>query len=130
MHFWAFIGSLLLASGVAMGAYGAHGLRAIVDVPRSIEAFEYAVQYQLISALGFFAIAWATNHFKAGLVNLAGLLLLIGSIGFSLSIYLLVLAQWRPWPLVTPISGGFMIAAWVVMALACLTSKPKHSSFY
>lgn len=91
MHFWAFIGSLLLASGVAMGAYGAHGLRAIVDVPRSIEAFEYAVQYQLISALGFFAIAWATNHFKAGLVNLAGLLLLIGSIGFSLSIYLLVL---------------------------------------
>ena len=43
MHFWAFIGSLLLASGVAMGAYGAHGLRAIVDVPRSIEAFEYAV---------------------------------------------------------------------------------------
>ena len=105
MHFWAFIGSLLLASGVAMGAYGAHGLRAIVDVPRSIEAFEYAV-------------------------NLAGLLLLIGSIGFSLSIYLLVLAQWRPWPLVTPISGGFMIAAWIVMALACLTSKPKHSSFY
>lgn len=95
MHFWAFIGSLLLASGVAMGAYGAHGLRAIVDVPRSIEAFEYAVQYQLISALGFFAIAWATNHFKAGLVNLAGLLLLIGSIGFSLSIYLLVLAQWE-----------------------------------
>ena len=117
MHFWAFIGSLLLASGVAMGAYGAHGLRAIVDVPRSIEAFEYAVQYQLISALGFFAIAWATNHFKAGLVNLAGLLLLIGTIGFS-------------WPLVTPISGGFMIAAWIVMAIACLTSKPKHSSFY
>ena len=35
MHFWAFIGSLLLASGVAMGAYGAHGLRAIVDVPVS-----------------------------------------------------------------------------------------------
>ena len=30
MHFWAFIGSLLLASGVAMGAYGAHGLRALV----------------------------------------------------------------------------------------------------
>ena len=112
MHFWAFIGSLLLASGVAMGAYGAHGLRAIVDVPRSIEAFEYAVQYQLISALGFFAIALASNHFKAGLFNL------------------LVLAQWRPWPLVTPISGGFMIAAWIVMAIACLTSKPKNSSFY
>ena len=61
---------------------------------------------------------------------IGSLLLLIGSIGFSLSIYLLVLAQWRPWPLVTPISGGFMIAAWIVMALACLTSKPKHSSFY
>lgn len=130
MHFWAFIGSLLLASGVAMGAYGAHGLRAIVDVPRSIEAYEYAVQYQLISALGFFAIAWATKHFKPILVHLSGLLLLIGTTGFSLSIYLLVLAQWRPWPLITPISGGFMIAAWLLMAAACLTSQPKHSSFY
>ena len=67
MHFWAFIGSLLLASGVAMGAYGAHGLRAIVDVPRSIEAFEYAVQYQLISALGFFAIAWGNQPFQSRL---------------------------------------------------------------
>ena len=74
MHFWAFIGSLLLASGVAMGAYGAHGLRAIVDVPRSIEAFEYAVQYQLIGAWGFFAIVWAPTLLKAGWVNWPGLL--------------------------------------------------------
>lgn len=130
MHLWAFIGAILLASGVAMGAYGAHGLRTLVDVPRSIEAYEYAVLYQLISALGFFAIAWASNHFKAFLVNLSGILLLIGTLGFSCSLYLLVLIQWRPFPLVTPISGGFMIAAWIVMAFASLTSKPKRGAFY
>lgn len=128
-HLWTFIGALMLASGVALGAYGAHGLQATVTIQRSIDAFEYAVQYQLISGLGFFAIAWALNHFKESLVNLAGLFLLIGSLGFSVSLYLLVLIQWRPWPLVTPISGGFMILAWVVFALASLTSHPRRSIF-
>ncbi len=117
MHIWAFLGALMLASGIALGAYGAHGLRAAVTVPRLIESYEYAVLYQLISGLGFFAVAWATQHFKTWLVNIAG-------------IYLLVLIQWRPFPLVTPISGFFMIAAWVVMAIAALTSQPKRSSFY
>ena len=111
MHIWAFLGALMLA-------------------PRLIESYEYAVLYQLISGLGFFAVAWATQHFKAWLVNIAGILLLIGSLGFSVSLYLLVLIQWRPFPLVTPISGFFMIAAWVVMAIAALTSQPKRSSFY
>ena len=130
MHIWAFLGALMLASGIAFGASVAHGLRAAVTVPRLIESYEYAVLYQLISGLGFFAVAWATQHFKAWLVNIAGILLLIGSLGFSVSLYLLVLIQWRPFPLVTPISGFFMIAAWVVMAIAALTSQPKRSSFY
>ena len=130
MHIWAFLGALMLASGIALGAYGAHGLRAAVTVPRLIESYEYAVLYQLISGLGFFAVAWATQHFKDWLVNIAGILLLIGSLGFSVSLYLLVLIQWRPFPLVTPISGFFMIAAWVVMAITALTSQPKRSSFY
>ena len=114
----------MLASGVALGAYGAHGLHNVVTVQRSIDAFEYAVLYQLISGLGFFAIAWGE-----GLVNLAGLCLLIGSLGFSVSLYLLVLIEWRPFPLITPISGGFMIAAWVIFALASLTSHPRRSIF-
>lgn len=130
MHIWAFIGALFLASGIAMGAYGAHGLRAVVEVPRQIEAFEYAVLYQLICGLGFFAVAWATQHFKSWLVNLSGIFLLIGTFGFSCSLYLLVLFQWRPYPLVTPISGGFMILAWLIMAFAACTSKPKHGAFY
>lgn len=123
MRFWTFIGAILLASGVALGAYGAHGLRSIVEVPRQIEAFEYGVLYQLVGGLGFFAIAWATERFNTKLVNLAGILLLIGTIGFSLSLYLLIILHWRPYPLVTPISGVIMIAAWLVFALAALIKK-------
>ncbi len=123
MRFWTFIGALLLASGVALGAYGAHGLRSIVELPRQIEAFEYGVLYQLVGGLGFFAIAWASQHFNKTLVNLSGILLLIGTVGFSLSLYLLIIIHWRPYPLVTPISGVIMIAAWLVLALAALTRK-------
>ncbi len=72
-HLWAFIGALLLALATAMGAYGAHGLRQTVTDLRMLEAFGYAVQYQLVCGLGLFAIASAINHFKILLVNLAGL---------------------------------------------------------
>lgn len=58
-HFWSFIGALMLASGVALGAYGAHGLHNVVTVQRSIDAFEYAVLYQLISGLGFLPLLGA-----------------------------------------------------------------------
>lgn len=130
MNFWAFVASLLLASGVALGAYGAHGLRSIVESQRLIDSYEWAVQYQLISALGFFAVAWATQHFRAWLVHIAGALLLLGTVGFSGSLYLLVLESWRPYPLVTPVSGGLMIAGWIVLAVASLTYQPRRSSYY
>ncbi len=128
-HLWAFIGALLLASGVAFGAYGAHGLRTVVEVPRLIESFEYAVLYQLIGGLGFFAVAWATNHFRAWLVNIGGFFLLLGTVGFSFSLYLQVLYSFKLFPMVTPISGGFMILGWIVIALAALTTKPYRSSW-
>lgn len=128
-HFWAFIGALYLASGIALGAYGAHGLRAIIDAPRLIESFEYAVLYQLVSGLGFFAVAWAVTHFRAWLVNIAGLLILFGSIGFSGTLYLWVLAQFKLFPMATPIFGGLMIVGWALMAVAALTSKPYQSNW-
>jgi uncharacterized membrane protein YgdD (TMEM256/DUF423 family) len=129
-HLWAFIGALYLAVGIGMGAYGAHGLRTLVQAPRLIESFEYAVLYQLISGLGFFAIAWALGHFRGWLVNVGGLLLLLGSLGFSLSLYLQVLLNFKLFPYVTPVSGGLMIASWTVVAVAALTSKPFQSSWH
>ncbi|MCD8339562.1 MAG: DUF423 domain-containing protein [Burkholderiales bacterium] len=129
-HFWVFIGALLLAIATALGAYGAHGLQSATADFRSIEAFGYAVQYQLICGLGLFAVAWATSHFKALLVNLAGFLLLIGCILFSLSIYLLVIFHWRPFPLITPAGGICMILGWLVFALAAFTALPRKNGYY
>jgi len=129
-HLWAFVGALYLAIGIGMGAYGAHGLRTWVQVPRLIESFEYAVQYQLISGLGFFALSWALGHFRGWLVNIGGLLLFSVASVFLSVLYLQVLLELKLFPYVTPISGGLMIAAWIVVALATLTNKPFKSSWH
>ncbi len=113
----------MLASGVALGAYGAHGLHNVVTVQRSIDAFEYAVLYQLISGPWLFlppiSGALITSE-KASLTWPGFCLFDWFFLGFSVSLYLLVLIEWRPFPLITPISGGFIIAAWVIFAL-CLS---------
>ena len=123
---WFFLGALLMASGIGLGAYGAHGLRIVVTLPRQIEAFEYAVQYQLIQGLSLFVCSWAMTQFRAGLVNLAATLFLLGTLCFSLSIYLLILCNWRPWPFITPTGGFLLIMGWLVLGLAAFFKEPSY----
>ncbi len=119
----------MMASGIALGAYGAHGLQAVVTEPRLLQSYEYAVLYQLVTGLGFFAIAWGTSHFRPLLVNLAGFCLLLGSLSFSLSLYFIVLLGLKVFPYITPIGGAFMIFGWILFAVASLTSKPQRSYY-
>ena len=48
---WAAVGALLMAVAVAMGAFGAHGLRGRLDA-YSMSVYERAVFYQFLHALG------------------------------------------------------------------------------
>ena len=114
------VSAIALAAAVALGAFGAHALRARL-APESFAAYQTAVQYHFWHALGLLAVGilmtqWATAQGLAW----AAWLLIAGLIFFSGSLYLLALTGARWLGALTPIGGGAFIAAWVVLAWVAL----------
>ncbi|KAF2279806.1 DUF423-domain-containing protein [Westerdykella ornata] len=99
--FWA-IGCLYGASGVLLGAFGAHGLKRRIADPQKLANWNTAAQYQLLHSVALtFASAVAPHNTLAMGLFTAGMTL------FSGSLYLLVLdpQRWRFLGPVTPLGG-------------------------
>jgi len=115
-------GALLAASGVLLGAFGAHGLRDMLG-PERLGWWHTAVQYQLWHALGLIAIA------PLGLrrVRVVAGLLAIGTLIFAGSLYLMALTDWRWLGMITPIGGVLLVAGWVLLACSALRGRSATS---
>lgn len=116
-HGWLATGATLGATAVALGAFGAHGLKARVTADL-LAVFETAARYHLIHALAIVAVAWAAERFPGALAGAAGWLFCAGILLFSGSLYLMVLTGARGLGAVTPLGGLALIAGWIALALA------------
>ena len=115
-------GATLALLAVALGAFGAHALRARLE-PRDLEIFETAVRYQMYHALGLIGIAWLSTRLVGPLTGWAGWLMVAGTLVFSGSLYLLVLTGPRWLGAITPIGGLMLIAGWLLVVVAILRSS-------
>lgn len=114
-------GFILAALGVALGAFGAHGLTARVT-PERVQTFETGVRYHMYHALGLMVVAWLASSWPSWQVTAGGWLLITGIIIFSGSLYILVLTD-TPWlGAITPIGGVAFIAGWALLAWAAATT--------
>lgn len=110
------LGSLAMALGVALGAFGAHGLKATL-APDLLAIYETGVRYHLVHGLGVFVAAWLAGEDQTRAARLAGVLFIVGILVFSGSLYLLALTGVRALGAITPIGGVAWIAAWTILAL-------------
>jgi uncharacterized membrane protein YgdD (TMEM256/DUF423 family) len=110
------LGAILGGLGVALGAFGAHGLRALVT-PDRLAVFETGVRYHLVHALAILAAAGAAHLAPdARAPRLAGALFAAGVVLFSGSLYALVGTGVTAWGAVTPLGGLAFIAGWIALA--------------
>ncbi|WP_323017238.1 DUF423 domain-containing protein [Castellaniella sp.] len=116
-RFLILCGALVLALGVATGAFGAHGLRRLV-APELLETWRTAAHYQVVHGLGLLLIAALWSRLAPAPAAWAGGLMLAGMLIFSLSLYALVLTGIRTLGAVTPIGGLLLILSWLALALA------------
>ena len=116
---WIRWGSALAFLGVAAGAFGAHALRQSLT-PNAMAAYQTAVLYQFIHALGLLAVGCLALHQQGGhpALRAAGIAFLLGTALFSGSLYLLSLTGVRAWGAVTPIGGVLFLMGWVSLAVA------------
>jgi uncharacterized membrane protein YgdD (TMEM256/DUF423 family) len=110
------IGAILAGLGVAIGAFGAHGLKSFVT-PERLAVFETGVRYHLVHALAILAAAGAAHVAPASPApRWAGALFLAGVLLFSGSLYALVLTGATAWGAVTPFGGVAFVAGWLALA--------------
>jgi uncharacterized membrane protein YgdD (TMEM256/DUF423 family) len=123
-----FLGALSALTGVGMGAFGAHGLKATLS-PEMLTVYQTGVTYQMWHALGLIGIALMRQQMpESRLLNWAGSLMFIGILLFSGSLYLLVLLDLKGLGIITPLGGVSFITAWLLIAI--FAAQKQHHSRY
>ena len=112
---WISIAALNLAIAVALGAFGAHGLKAIVS-SQQLEWWQTATLYWFIHGLGLLLVGILIRLNYA--TQTTAWLLQIGVIIFAGSLYAMTLGAPRWFGAITPIGGVLMIAGWLWLALS------------
>jgi uncharacterized membrane protein YgdD (TMEM256/DUF423 family) len=103
------VGAVLALLAVAFGAFGAHALKEIVT-PERLQTFETGVRYQMYHALAL--LIMSVLPLKN---NRVAWFLLIGTIIFSGSLYLLVLSGVGIFGAITPLGGVLQIIGWAML---------------
>jgi uncharacterized membrane protein YgdD (TMEM256/DUF423 family) len=106
---------ILLALATACGAFGAHALRATL-APERLALWEIAVRYQFFQALGLLGVGLAMRTLDGSVLRAAALLIIVGVVLFSGSLYGLALGAPRPWGVLTPAGGLAWICGWLLFA--------------
>ncbi|MGM0546477.1 MAG: DUF423 domain-containing protein [Bacteroidota bacterium] len=107
-----------MALAVALGAFGAHGLKEILD-NEMLDIFETGVKYHFYHALGLLVIGLVAPLMPdSSLLQWSGWLMVAGITIFSGSLYVLSIGGIKWLGAITPIGGLCFISAWVLLALA------------
>ncbi|MGE5401445.1 MAG: DUF423 domain-containing protein [Ignavibacteriales bacterium] len=109
---WIIISGICGFLGVALGAFGAHGLEARLS-DRMLETYRTGVLYHLIHSVVLLAIALYGNQkfFSAAVFILAGIIL------FSFSLYAYSITEIRFLAFITPIGGVCFLIGWALIVL-------------
>jgi uncharacterized membrane protein YgdD (TMEM256/DUF423 family) len=111
------VGALLGGVGVALGAFGAHGLKDILGTGQALGWWKTAVEYQFVHALALLALgAWMQSGGRGS--RIATICWTGGIIIFSGTLYAMALGAPRWLGAITPIGGTALIAGWVIFAIA------------
>jgi uncharacterized membrane protein YgdD (TMEM256/DUF423 family) len=100
------IAGLLGATGVALGAFGAHALKAQLNsIPEALAWWNTATMYLLIHAVAIGAIPgrWTAVFWS------------VGAVIFSTTLYAMALGAPRWLGAITPIGGSMLILGWLTL---------------
>jgi uncharacterized membrane protein YgdD (TMEM256/DUF423 family) len=113
------IGAFFGLTGVVAGAFGAHALREVLQ-PAQLVSYQTGSQYQVLHALLLMGLGLLVlRHPESKQLKWSGQLATAGVVLFAGSIYGLTAGGLKH-PVViaaTPIGGGLLIAAWVLLLL-------------
>ena len=115
-----FLGGMNGFLAVALGAFGAHGLKTRLS-PEMLAVYQTAVQYHTTHALALLAVGIVTYWLPdSPYLKGAGWLFLSGIILFSGSLYVLSITGDRWLGTIAPAGGSCFLIGWALLAIAAL----------
>lgn len=120
------IGTILGATGVILGAFGAHALKAKISLEH-LQIFETGVRYQFYHAFALILLALFFEKLSGSAAHIAGYSFIFGVLFFSGSIYLLATREllgidsWKSilGP-ITPLGGLCLISGWIFFMISAI----------
>ena len=120
------IGASLAFLAVAIGAFGAHGLKAILS-PNMLIVFETGVRYHMYHAVGVIVAGWAGTTWEDRFFCYAGWAFILGIVFFSGSLYVLSLTEVRWLGAITPLGGVMFLTGWLLLAIGFYKNSTSSS---
>lgn len=122
------------ALAVAIGAFGAHGLKGMVE-PYYVEIFNKGVTYQFYHVFALVACHLLASQKPSRMIKWAFWMFFSGIICFSGSLYLLAFSSIIAIPTsiigpITPIGGLLFITGWVLLSIYALRNFFGHKNLH
>lgn len=119
-------------TGVGLGAFGAHGLKSVLS-PDMMTVWHTAVQYHLVHAAALLALAFGLQNSLLGCsaqegrrasakwLGRSAVMMTLGLLLFSGSLYTMALTGIRPLGIITPFGGVSWLIGWALLIPAALS---------
>ncbi|HXS52561.1 MAG TPA: DUF423 domain-containing protein [Usitatibacter sp.] len=114
-----FLGAIVMALGVAAGAFSAHAAKGAVH-PDAARLLQTAVLYHLVNGLGIVAVALVARAGSSTWLAAAGVLLAAGIVLFCGALWILAMSGRSMGPM-APTGGLAFIVGWIALAIHALT---------
>lgn len=112
------IAGILGLLGVALGAFGSHGLAPVFEANGRASSFETGSRYHLYHTLALFGVGLLAHYAPSTWTRWAGILFIVGIVIFSGSLYILSIFDIAPMGAIAPIGGTALILGWACLAVA------------
>jgi uncharacterized membrane protein YgdD (TMEM256/DUF423 family) len=118
---WIIISAVSGFTAVAIGAFGAHGLREKLT-PEMLEVYKTGVLYQFIHTIVLLILS-LTNFIKS---TIPSILFLIGIILFSFSLYIYSTSGIQIFAMITPVGGVCFLIGWLWIIVETIRVKGNN----
>jgi len=133
---WLAIGALLGFAGVALGAFGAHGLNTSLragtlapdEQEQRLANWETAARYQMYHALALVCVGIIAAAQPRRMFDVAAASFCAGVTIFSGCLYAYVLSGTKAWAMIVPAGGVLLLVGWFALMIGCMLPRAAGDS--
>lgn len=115
MKLFLLLGSVFAAISILFGAFGAHILKEKLSSDQLV-VFEIATRYMMYHAFGLLIFGLLGYILNEEIITVPGIMMVVGIVIFSGSLYLVALGGFKKFGMITPIGGVVLIVSWLIFA--------------